>query len=284
MNLIENLSPSLPDSRDRIAKLNVPDVLPSSVDLKSDVFEVEDQGVLGTCTANAGCSALELLYNKRGTPVDLSRLYVYWYARKLGNLTGDSGAYPRDMCRALKNYGVCYEKNWLYNVTNLEKEPDNDLLTEAEQFKIVSYEQIVGNRLSQIKAALASGMPVFLTIQVHPGFAKLSKNWKEHTWDYKTSDTNPLEGYHAVLIIGYDDESKRLLVENSWGPHWADGGFFGIPYDMIDTPAFGETWLLTPNYNISWSKDNLPETKSNGNYASIIAVLLLCGFLYYFLK
>lgn len=284
MDLNHNLIPSLPDSRDRIAKFPVPDVLPVSVDLKADVFELEDQGVLGTCTANAGCSALELLYNKRGTPVDLSRLFVYWYARKLGNLTGDSGAYPRDLCKALKSYGVCYEKNWLYNVTNLEKEPGTDIIKEAEQFKILSYERIIDNKLLQVKAALAAGIPVLLTMQVHSGFEKLSKNWKEHNWDYITSQDNPLKGYHAVLIIGYDDESGRLLVENSWGPYWADGGFFGIPYDMIDTPAFDELWILNPNYEISWSNENLVEETKTENSMFIIAMLILCGAIYYFTR
>ena len=151
MELLANLSPSLPDSRDKIAKIDFNVELPPSVDLKPYVFEVEHQGTLGTCTANAGCSALELLYKKNNTVVDLSRLFVYWYSRKLGNITGDNGAYPRDLCKALKQYGACYEKNWKYDVTNLEKEPEAALLTEAEQFKIVSYEQIVENKLQQNK-------------------------------------------------------------------------------------------------------------------------------------
>lgn len=283
MDLIGNLYPSIPDSRDKLAKISIPEILPKSVDLKPYVFEVEDQGLLGTCTANAGCSALELLYKKNNTPVDLSRLFVYWYSRKIGNLTGDHGAYPRDLCKALQQYGTCYEKNWLYNVINLEVEPESKLVSEAEQFKIVSYEQIVDDKLSQIKAALANGIPILLTMQVHAGFEKLSNNWREHTWNWTTSEDNPVKGYHEVLIIGYDDDAKRLLVENSWGPRWADGGFFGIPYEMIDTPAFGELWVLTPNYNIKWDANNLDVVRSKRDDVIIIGILLLCVIVYFLL-
>lgn len=282
MDLLTDLLPSKPDARDHIASIQVPSVLPPSVDLKPHVFEVEDQGVLGTCTANSGCSALELMYNKKGTPVDLSRLFAYWHARKLGNLTGDSGAYPRDLCKALNQYGVCYEKSWTYHVSNLEKEPTPEVTKEAEEFKIVSYERITGDVLPQIKTSLAQGIPVLLTIQVHSGFEKLSGPWKQHSWDWITSEKNPVSGYHAVLIIGYDDTAERLLVENSWGPYWADGGFFGIPYDMLSTPAFGELWILNPNYDIKWSPEKI-ETEKQSNTVLIIGMIILAAFLYFVL-
>jgi C1A family cysteine protease len=138
--------------------------------------------------------------------------------------------------------------------------------------------------LPQIKSSLAQGTPVLLTIQVHSGFEKLSGPWKQHAWDWITSEKNPSKGYHAVLIVGYDDTAQRLLVENSWGPHWADGGFFGIPYDMIDSPAFGELWVLNPNYDISWSNENLIKEEKTENSMFMIAILLLCGAIYYFTR
>ena len=38
-------------------------------------------------------------------------------------------------------------------------------------------------------------------------------------------------GGHAVCAVGYDDEAKRLLVRNSWGPGWGKQGYFTMPYD-----------------------------------------------------
>jgi len=252
MMQLSNIQPSPYDARDHLATIPTATILPKSIDLKPLVFEVENQGQLNTCTANAGCSALELMYNKNKTPVDLSRLFLYYYSRKLGNIKGDSGSYPRDMCKALKEFGTCPETNWPYASSSLDTEPTTEIKALAEKFKIYSYEQIQGDKLTQIKNALNQDIPVLLTIQVHRGFGALTGNWKTHTWDWETSATNPLAGWHEVLIIGYDDDSQRLLVENSWGPAWADGGFFGIPYAMISSQAFGELWILNPNLSIPY--------------------------------
>ena len=259
-NIIQtNVLPSPFDARDRISALiSVP--TPVEVDLKPFVYEVEDQRSFGSCTANAGCSALELLYKKIGKPVDLSRLYLYFYTRQLGGITTDIGAYPRDIGKALLTYGVPQEKLWDYSQNNLNLHPTPEIDLQASKFKIVSYEQIVGNKLSQIKNALAQDIPVLLTIFIHDSFSRLSGPWKTHSWDYTTTLANPIRGGHEILIIGYDDVSQRLLVENSWGSTWGDGGFFGIPYAMCESESFGELWTLTPNYDIDFEHDILPPT------------------------
>ena len=33
---------------------------------------------------------------------------------------------------------------------------------------------------------------------------------------------------------GYDDNAKRFLVRNSWGPAWGQAGYFWIPYAYLD--------------------------------------------------
>lgn len=273
MNLT-NLQPSPPDARDHIASLPVVPSLPS-VDLKPLVTEVENQYNWNTCTANAGCSALELLYNKNKIQVDLSRLFLYYYTRKLGNITGDGGSYPRDIGKALKTYGVCPELSWDYTVDNLEKEPAADVVTLANAYKIVSYERLAGENLSQIKNALSQGIPVLLSIAVHAGMYSLLGDWKTHTWNYTTSPTNSLLGWHEVLVIGYDDASGRLLVENSWGSLWGDGGFFGIPYDMTTSPSFGELWVLTPNYNLGADVVPVPTPAKTLSTIDIVFRILL---------
>ena len=39
-------------------------------------------------------------------------------------------------------------------------------------------------------------------------------------------------GLHAVLIVGYDDETETYDILNSHGPYWGDGhGYFRMKYE-----------------------------------------------------
>src|SRR6266850_251813 len=82
--------PDLPDHRDLFFSAVAPRLVspPAKVDLRSKCSPVEDQGQLGSCTANALVGALEFLEIKDGAPfADLSRLFVYYNERNPGVLS-----------------------------------------------------------------------------------------------------------------------------------------------------------------------------------------------------
>jgi hypothetical protein len=58
-----------------------------------------------------------------------------------------------------------------------------------------------------------------------------------YTKDAQPTDDLPIGG-HAVVLIGWgEDEETGIfywLARNSWGPYWADNGFFKIEYDWGD--------------------------------------------------
>ena len=67
--------------------------MPVKVDLRGYCSRVEDQGDIGSCTANAGVGLLE--YYQRRTKrksIDGSRLFLYKTTRNLLGWTGDQGA------------------------------------------------------------------------------------------------------------------------------------------------------------------------------------------------
>ena len=45
--------------------------------------------------------------------------------------------------------------------------------------------------------------------------------------------TGTLAGYHAVLVVGWDDVNHALIVKNSWGTWWGESGYFRIAYSEI---------------------------------------------------
>ena len=82
--------------------------------MRSKCSPVEDQGQLGSCTANALVGALEFLELKDGAQfVDLSRLFLYYNERVIeGTVDHDSGAFIRDGIKSLAKQGVCTEPEW----------------------------------------------------------------------------------------------------------------------------------------------------------------------------
>jgi C1A family cysteine protease len=54
-----------------------------------------------------------------------------------------------------------------------------------------------------------------------------------------------LLGGHAVVLCGYDDETKRFLVRNSWGEEWGQAGYFTLPYEYVTDPNLAsDFWVV----------------------------------------
>ena len=98
--------------------------LPPSVDLKAWCSPIEDQGSLGSCTANAGVGIVEYFERRAfGKHIDASRLFLYKATRNVLHWTGDTGAFLRSTMGALVLFGVPPEEYWTYVVADFDKEP-----------------------------------------------------------------------------------------------------------------------------------------------------------------
>ena len=61
----------------------------------------------------------------------------------------------------------------------------------------------------------------------------------------KDEDGKPTTFGHSVLAIGYDDERRQVLVQNSWGADWSENGTFWMPYAWItDFAASNDFWTI----------------------------------------
>ena len=245
---IENVLPSPEDGRDYIYQHTTTSAISPVVDLIPQIHEVENQAATNSCTANAGCTALEILYSRAGNWKDFSRMYLYWYTRKLGYLPeGDVGAYPRDICKALNLYGVPFETKWPFIHQNISLEPSMPVREFAQDFKIQEYRKVLPN-IDDIRNAILNGLPVLTTMKTRSSFYGVKGDWRTHYWDSNSKDN----GNHEVVIVGFCDKSERFLTQNSWGSKWADDGFFGFPYGKVGTgkDAF-EFWVITdPGFDV----------------------------------
>lgn len=236
--------PDLPDVRDHVFKIAVPTPLPTHVDLRSHCSSVEDQGALGSCTGNAIAGALEyleLLFGKKSA-INVSRLFIYYQERLIENtIKEDAGAMIRNGIKACANTGYCWESYWPYDIKKFAKKPGKAAYTNAAKNKITEYLRV--STLYDTLQALSKGFPVVFGFSVYESF---------ETEAVASSGVVPLPttneqllGGHAVLAVGYDMPTKRLIVRNSWGPDWGDNGYFTLPFEYITNRGLSDDfWII----------------------------------------
>jgi C1A family cysteine protease len=237
--------PDLPDHRDYFysAVRRVPRALPKAVDLRPFCSQVEDQGALGSCTANALAGALEFLEKKDKVPfVDCSRLFIYYNERVIEHSTKyDNGAMIRDGIKTLAKQGVCSEKTWPYVIARFTVKPPAVCYKEALSRRLTSYHRIM--TLDEMRTCLAEGFPFVFGFTVYESFES-QQVAKTGTVSMPKPKERVLGG-HAVLAVGYDDSKKRFVVRNSWGTDWGMKGYFTMPYDYLaDRNLSDDFWTV----------------------------------------
>lgn len=217
-------------------------ISPDIVDLRPYCSPIENQGNLGSCTGQAVAGAIELLNKRNGKPTDVSRLFIYYYARLLEGTTNyDDGAYIRDAIKASNKYGVSLEKYWPYDIKRFNKEPITEAKNDAQQRKVTRYERLTN--LDGCIDALTNGYPIILGFNVYTSF--MSNNVaRTGVMPYPNTKRERLLGGHAVLLVGYDKTKKVFIVRNSFGKNWGDKGYFYMPFDIIRPEMSDDYWII----------------------------------------
>jgi C1A family cysteine protease len=240
------------DRHQRIDK----NVLPPLVDLRPYMSEIEDQGELGSCTANAIAGAHEYLQNRiKGNYTDVSRLFIYYLERKEENAVDeDSGGYLRDGMKALQSYGVCSEEIWPYDVNSWRDEPPQEAFDDAASHTIDEYHR-VPVELDAMRTCLAEGYPFVLGLELYKSFESHGHHGHHGHIAMPRSGEKDI-GSHAMLCVGYSDSDKVFLVRNSWGTDWGDQGYCYVPYAYLANDEYtNDCWTLRKSHNLDFSQD-----------------------------
>lgn len=75
--------------------------------------------------------------------------------------------------------------------------------------------------LDDIKVFLSQGYPVILVVQLDAEFEKMSNGDAPYVW--RGAESQPR--YHAICAVGFDSDQRKVLIMNSAGTDWKDGGF-----------------------------------------------------------
>jgi C1A family cysteine protease len=234
--------------------------IPGRQDLREWCSPVENQGALGSCTAQAAVGVFEYFQRRAcGEHLDLSRLFLYKVTRNLLHWEGDRGAFLRTAAGAMRLFGAPPEEYWPYQPDRLEEEPPAFCYAFGQSFQAVQYYRLDPpntarpDLLADIKTHLAAGLCSMFGFTVRESISEAQPDGRIPY----PAKTERVRGGHAVVAVGYDDglvikgktaaapETKgALLIRNSWGPEWGEAGYGWVPYQYILDGLAVDWWCL----------------------------------------
>lgn len=214
-------------------------MLPSSYSLRQYCPEVRSQGYYGTCTSWAVSYAARTIAEavkygwtdkQRITQEAFSPIFVYTLVKAEGDDECQKGTYIHKSLQMMKEVGV--PKLYSFNVMCANYISD-DLKRRAAPYKIDDYFTLFGiqftdgkEKIRKVKKSLTEDCPVVIAMWLPNSFHQAGDKWSG-------IDIDPTKhGYHAMCVIGYDDEINggSFQIMNSWGRNWGNQGFVWVRY------------------------------------------------------
>lgn len=223
---------------------------PSTVDLRTLLQPIKNQGTLGACTAFATTALVEYVRNKQELiEWDASPLFTYYSTRKIENtIEQDSGAYVRDALKSAAVDGVAKETTWPYIIENFTINPPTSAWDEAQQHQALVY-----YRLNQTKedviSCLADGYPFVFGVKLYQSFIDTQCGiFVNNVVPLPNTTTERLLGGHCMLAVGYvssADTNINIITRNSWGVGVGLDGYHNIPLEyFLDPTLCLDMWTI----------------------------------------
>ncbi len=221
----------IPESAETLAALpHIPlhrAFLPVRVDLSRFFPSPGDQGAQSSCVGWAVGYAARAYYaiahdgRTPGDPSVPSPAYIYNSITKSPG-SCDRGSRVTDALALLVSAGSLSLADYPYDDRSCLR-PSIQQRNSAVDFRIANYRVNEPIDLDTVKGALAGqhGNPVIVSWLVYENFTRLQAN------ETYRGPAGPKQGYHAITVVGYDEERQAFKLINSWGRDWADGGSDG---------------------------------------------------------
>lgn len=212
--------------------------LPSSYSLLQYCPEPRSQGQYGTCTSWATAYAFRTILDairygwtnkEQITKEAYSPLFIYAQIKNPYDADCQKGSAISDAMKRLRDVGAV--KKSAFDVMCASMVPAY-IMDAASPNKISSFSTLITYgqyviepvKISLVKKAISENQPVVIAMHVYPSFHSC-----KDVWDGNTSGVS---GYHAMCVVGYDDNKYdgAFLIQNSWGQRWGNGGYTWVRY------------------------------------------------------
>ena len=205
---------------------------------------VKNQGACGSCSAFAVNAAIEALINIQNNDPDIDRDLSEAHIFFCSGYDCSSGSGFHSLINFIKDDGVCDEISFPYASAeagfNLECNVSSEWRWNGVSVKSYKY---LEEDIENIKNALVEHGPLVASMEVY-------QNFELYMGGVYDEIKGSFVGYHAVCIVGYNDEQGYWICKNSWGKLWGEKGYFRIKYGMCgieeDVKLIGKVYDLHP--------------------------------------
>ena len=201
----------------------------------SYVTPVKEQGACNACWAFAPTAALEssvlISRNTPGVNLDISEQTLISCGLS-GSCSGGLIDYAADFIRTV---GLPAESCYCYE--SMDGSCGNACSGwNHDTYKIINWYK-VRPTLKTIKQALYNYGPLVALMAAQTDFLYYKSGIYSHSW-------GTLAGYHAALIIGYDDAEQYFIIKSSWGKDWGEAGYARIAYSQLSSETQFGFWTI----------------------------------------
>lgn len=246
-----------------------------AVDFRDGFPEIYDQGAAHSSPAQA-VAAVMFYLNKsnRNISAPVSRLFIYKVARNLLNQPFDRGVTLGAVMETVKLIGAPTEAHWPYDLAAIDLEPKGHLFPLAERFRVSRAFRLDGpdrspdDLLDEVRRLLRLKLPLVFGFFVPTAAQTAPSGWISYP------EGDAFAGAQSVVACGYDDTLEipgdgeetptkgALLIRNSWGQGWGDGGYGWLPYRFVTGGLTSDWWLLVTGLDNVDSQGGPPGAKA----------------------
>jgi hypothetical protein len=215
-----------------------PETLPSEVNLASWFRQIQDQQGRNTCVAFATCALMEYEANRANKVLDFSEQFLYWACKQIDDIPDRSGTFLGWAFRVTPGQGCCLAATWPYRTlskpgNDAQGPPPTGAQSQAVQYRTAAALFYNKNDVNVLRQSIGAGRPVAYTLPVHP-------SWWANNPAVRRTGNIPLpiageqpSGTHALCLVGYNDQSQRFLIRNSFGSRWGTESSVGVGYGTL---------------------------------------------------